>query len=394
MIRLQFRQKKRNILIFSVLRFLTGKHGFNMKNLIYIFLCIFTCNLYAAEFKLTILGPEATTEAYQYNNVIAINDNGQVLGTQMIDLNEKFLFVHDPHTGFDFVEEKDHWLYPLTINNSEQVLGVAATDSSQIFLWSDLLGFRWINVFDADLVTAVDLNDAGQVIGIYDKNSEIRPFLWEDEALVDMGPGSNFAKKFEDIGYHIMDIVLSSINNKGELTGRFSYGEYNKKKRKYVVAGTQAFYFDGEIHLLPLKNCFPIQVNNSGVVLIESNENHSSTYLWDINNGLRIIHNFIGYSINDSSVILGKKRNQSNYLAQDTPAVWREGVITTLAELLGVTDINCLTSTTSGKFRIDDLTDFVDINNLNQIACIGHAWGDISVNRYACILEPFMEDAP
>jgi hypothetical protein len=167
-----------------------------------------------------------------------------------------------------------------------------------------------------------------------------------------MSENSDFAKQFENLGFHIMDIKLKAINNKGELAGYFEFGKYNEKKKSFVRAGYKTFFWDGNPHILPLNSDsdYPevVKLNYNGVVLVRdntwnrlNNQNIQTTYLWDIENGIRIIDDFYGYNLNDSSTVLGFQKKYTycrDYV--EIPAIWKDGYCITLSELLGVSDIH------------------------------------------------------
>ncbi len=352
--------------------------------------CLLSCIAFAEEYTLSLLGVESMTEAQC--SVTAINDKGQVLGRyeECHPNNKSKIYIYDNKNGLILIDSKDQWIYPITMNNAGQVLGSGGNDKP--FVWSKVLGIRWLDIFNSTSVKANDLNDLGQIIGSYSPvgSNTRKPFLWDYGVVTDMGPGSEFGQKIEALGYHVMEIQLMSINNKGEIAGYFAYGKFNEKKKKYVQVAKEAFFWDGDMHILQLpqnRNLVyrdeeaSIKVNNLGTVMIPSD---CSTYLWDLREGLRVIDNFIGLAFNDSNILLGRTKTMHEGVCFWTPSIWKDGAIIELTELLGVSDINQMSPLYSDNYGIENLSNFSDINNKGQIPCVGSIWGD----SYPCLIEP------
>lgn len=350
----------------------------------FIFIVVFGC-VNAAEYKPQILPLNVVDAACQPKS---INDYGTMVLGYIDNPYHSKMCIFDKMRGMKIIESKGQSIHPIAINNLGQVLG----SSYKTFLWSELIGIRYLNVFDSDYNNGIDLNDWGQIIGEYrPKNSDCseprRPFLWDNGCVTDMGVGSEFCKQFEVLGYHVMNVTLTSINNNGEIAGYFYYGKINDKKKKYVTLGVKVFFWDGNVHILPLSIPYPPVVekmNNKGAVLIGVN---SGSYLWDRDNGLKPILDFWGDSLNDSTVMLGKQLKSKFDEPVYLPAIWKDGNIITLDGLLGVDDVNNMSPTYSETYEIECLTDFIDINNKDQIGCSASIWKE----NYPCILEPLLE---
>ena len=190
------------------------------------------------------------------------------------------------------------------------------------------------------------MNDVGQIVGRYrikESDSIERPFLYSNGVASDMGTQSDLALQLENLGFHVIDIELTSINNRGEITGSFEYGKFNAMKKKFVKIGCLPFFWNGTAHVLPFSKPFQsnvgVKLNNKGICLISTDE---ETYLWDIESGLKQIQNFDGRLINDSSLIYGQLRvyNASGTDWKWIPAIWKNDKIVSIAELLDVSAIN------------------------------------------------------
>lgn len=346
------------------------------------FIFIFVCfvNLRAADYEAKILPINMVDTECRLQS---LNDNGVILLSYKDNTYHSKICIYDDINGINVIESKGESVLPIAINNSRQILG----NSSKTFLWSRTLGIRYLDIFDSNYNYGIDLNDWGQIIGAYrSSNSDVcasyRPFFWDNASVIDMGPGSEFCKLFEPLGYHVMDINLTSINNNGEIAGHFSYGKFNEKKKKFVPVGQKIFFWDGDIHILPLSihnHGYPqvVKINNKGTLLVQIN---SSTYLWNCENGLQVIPNFLGKKLNDSCIILGNIYPSYDF---DVPAIWKDGTFITLAELLEIENINMMAPVYSDNYRIEKLIDFIDINNKNQIGCSAVIWNEI----YPCLID-------
>ena len=202
-----------------------------------------------------------------------------------------------------------------------------------------------------------------------------------------MGPGSEFAQKFEAIGFHVMNIKLTSLNNKGEITGHFTVGKYNAKQNRYVEIGKRLpFYWNGSINIIPLPKKMDIsqmKLNNTGSVLIND---EFKTYLWNIENGLQVISDFHGYDFNDSNVILGELYDDDEDRVY--PAIWKKGSFTKISELLNKKDLSDLAPAYSDSFEVEEIKNISGINNKGQIVAMGSVWGE----WHPCIIEPIEQE--
>lgn len=366
-----------------------------MKMLISMALCLFTFAAQAAEYTVSLIGTE--TYANTQWEATGINDKGQIFGTCQVNLYSQSvstIFLFDKKSNINFIRDEDYgWIYPVTVNNGSQIIGYG----QRPFIWSKALGFHSLDIFNSINLQLTDLNDLGQIIGSYYvdaygdpkilpyppvQSSEERPFLWDNGIAKDMGWGSEFAQQIEALGYHVMGITLMSINNKGELAGCFHFGKYNEKQQRFVSAGYRTFFWDGDIHEISLPTSlqyqpYRMQLNNRGVVLLRTD---NESYLWSLEKGLQPLVGFNGDKLNDSSVVLGYK----NDISGGVPAIWREGNVTTIADLLGVENIYNMAPPYSDNYAIERLDSIVDLNNNGQIVCNGWLWGE----RHPCLLEP------
>ncbi len=352
---------------------------------------------HAYEYKLSLIGAESLVgdKSDIHWEVDGITSNGYIFGRRW-EKNEYHtcfqgrIYIFNEKSGFTDIETP-YFFQKCAMNNAGQLIG---TKDNKLFIWSKTLGERSLDIDSAPNGPLV-FNDLGQLIGDYKNtyNGKVwlySSFIWDNGILTIVDSESEFAKQFEPLGYHVMGIRLMAINNRGELAGHISYGKYHEKQKKYVVTGNLAFFWNGEIHTLPLplKEAHEIKkmaINNQSNVLIKTDH---ETYLWNLQDGLKLIPNFIGDAINDNNTIVGFIGDNGNLSDESdipvTPAIWDNGKIIKIADLLGVEDCNNMAPSFSDAYAVEAISRITSINNKGQMVCKGLIWG----NWYPCVLEP------
>ena len=340
---------------------------------------------YSAEYRVSPIGTEIFNNIkWEYST--SIDEKGQVLGSFWDNQkNSGGMFFRDTHSGVILITTTADQVYgrlsPIALNNKSQILSNGYRGGGYgPFLWTKSFGLQKIDVFNSSNCQGTDLNDRGQIIGWYQRSDgSRRPFLWDNNIITDMGIESDFSLQLESLGYHVLDITLLSINNKGEIAGYFTYGKFNSKKQTYIQAGFVPFFWNGEAYEISSESSLKyapqiMKVNNNGVVLMQSNY---TTYYWNIENGMKIISDFDAVDFNDSLVMIGymKKFDLSGNW-DGCPAIWKDGVIVSLAELLDVEDIYNISPPFSDNYEVEKITSIKAINNKGQILCSGQLWGD------------------
>ena len=226
-----------------------------MKKIVFVLICFASFMIHffsiANEYKISIIGTEIIPGIQWI--VKGINDKGQVFGGYQDYKNQKYVaFLSETKGGISLIEQSNHTYqgYYLVANNNAQVVGVwNGGPGNNNFIWSKALGVRPLEIFGTH-IRPFALNDLGQLIGTYFDYSSYKEkaFLWDNGVLSDMSENSEFAEMFYALGYHVIDLVLTSINNKGELCGYFCFGKYNEKQKKYVKVGYKSFFWD-EVHI-------------------------------------------------------------------------------------------------------------------------------------------------
>jgi probable HAF family extracellular repeat protein len=294
------------------------------------------------------------------------------------------------------------------INDVGQVVGEAQTSSGQwhAFIWDATNGMQDIGALGTDNSMACDINNSGTVVGRYTNFPE-KAFIWDK---------TNGMRPLQDDNYRS---EAWSINDKGKIGG-FSGATGNSLVASYWDA-------DGSLHHLATGYSFVRGINNLGQMgggsgsqiafwendntmqLVGTGQAHGindlgwlvgSTdpsnpphgFVWDKNNGLRII-----------SPNLQSNNNAVNNLGQvvgeeyDGPeGGWAYGWYAFLwEEEKGLTRLDNLIEYATTPYMNWRLNNVFDINNSGQI--VGAGWHDNMIQDYdtqhAFLLTPIPEPA-
>lgn len=342
--------------------------------------CFFSCFCKASEYEVSLLGLESIPNVHCHP--YSMNDKGQIIGMYREDnCQGSKIFLFDPNEGLTLIEVKDkpQVLIPIKVNNNGQILGHSdpSMGTETLFIWDKILGFHYLNIFNFSFdIKTSDFNDLGQVIGTYlpRGSAQPHPCLWDNGIITDLGIGSEFVQHIENLGFHVSDIKITSINNNGHLVGYFRYGKYNEKKKQYVDIGYKIFFWDKDMHILPIESRYAfrnVKINNIGSILISDG---CTTYLCDIQNNIKTFQNFMGLKLNDKNTILGERIVSNNY--ETEIQLYRNEVFNSLSELLGVVDVKNIAPPYSDTYELESISFVYEINNNEQILGSGVIWGD------------------
>lgn len=167
---------------------------------------------------------------------IDINDKGEVLATYLArDALTGQLFsrafvasarndgIGDAATGHRLTELPE--AVPRALNNRGQVVGIARHQGHQeAFVWDAQAGARPLGTLDCGISTAVDINDAGQVIGT--SCTAATNFYYDDES--GMVPLESLMDPDDPLRAKYGQITVLKINAKGQIaaTAPRSTGRY------------------------------------------------------------------------------------------------------------------------------------------------------------------------
>ncbi|MFV0339395.1 MAG: hypothetical protein ACK5MA_02015, partial [Parachlamydiaceae bacterium] len=311
------------------------------------------------------------------------NDLGRMVGSYRQDQCILKMFILDPEKGVQLVSQKKKSLNPIKINNANEIL--ADSDS----IWSESSGFSSLEIPEGFYIQCLELNDHGQIIGSYRQKgaSDCRPFKWDNGKVFDLGPGSDFAKGFDDIGLYPIKIEVKDINNQGHIVGKVHYGKYNELTGKYVKVGCCNFFWNESFHLIKISNCGifeTMKLNEEDDVLLCDGSSKYQTFIWNLKSNLQKVDRFRGIDFNDHRIIIGFAQvEQKGGQLKIVPGVFVNDKTYTIAELLGVDDVKWLTTPYSDHYEAEKLIRLVAINNMDQIAAECTVWDDI----YPCILQ-------
>lgn len=350
--------------------------------------CFIKLSLTCAEYSANFIGTESLSTVC--SACFDMNNEEQFSGVS----DSKILFI-DKNNGIYFLDKKDikdsngnslgiyDYFGNTLINNDEKLVCSCSRGS---FTFDKKSGIQWIK----GIHNVIAVNDFDQIIA-ETNSSPRRPCLWNNGEIIDMGLGSELSQQIEYHGYHVMNINLKAINNNGEIAGTFEYGKFNEKNKKWYQIGSQPFFWNGYAHIISISGISlhgaTVKLNNQGVVMIPSWDNNEvKTFLWDIHNGLQQIRGFSGSDLNDTGWILGRMVIGKDDHGEDkyAEALWRDGMATSLEELLSIKDLDNLSPRYSDSYSIERIYNFRKINNKGHILCDGQLWGE----AHPCILMP------
>jgi hypothetical protein len=361
--------------------------------MIRIFLFAIASIISAAEYKIVPLGtsnlsgekfPDSFENHAKKHSVI--NDNGCLCSFSGSNLylskkNGELMFLG----GITYTYSQNN-----LINNRNQVV---FPQNYCMYIWDSESGLRLIDKISGGSCNSMHiaaLNDQGQLVG---RSNDGHAFFWDNGNRTDMGIHSSFAEHFRNLGYCVTDIVLTALNNNGEIAGYFSYGKYNERKRETVTLGKKPFFWNGKLHVIDLpfypehwtnyEGIESVQLNNKGYVVISFQQENHHTFLWHSKEKVKHLQGFRAVSINDSNTILGYSYTASN----DRWKVWHKDTYTPVSKLLGQATLANLASPYSDSYDVEVLDHLVQINNKGQILALGRIWGE----WHPCIIEPVSE---
>ena len=198
---------------------------------------------------------------------------------------------------------------PEAINNRGE-LAVNAWDNQGwqgAIYWSARTGF--VEVTPGRISGAVDINDQGRVVGIYNdpKDNSTHGFVWSarDRELVDLG---SFAPV--------------DINNKGLMLGQCW-----EPATPYVPH--YCLYDDGEFYPLPAEASQPQHINDRGVVVgyLDAEPGRLGAFTWSRRESLSLLAvppgfvEGLGRAINDRGTVFGSMTSDPDF-GSDVATLW------------------------------------------------------------------------
>ena len=258
----------------------------------------------------------------RYNQVMAINDSGQVAGGSLTPNRKMHAFIWSPESGITDLNplSNDH-SWATGINNSGQAVGYSHTsgEPSQIFFWSPESGMIDICTLDSGSpqVKNFAINDVGQVIFFSMSGS----FLWTEEAgMQDLSAiaGRRFRSR--------------AINNAGQIAGDV----YEGSARPAALLEP-----NGELIILGLlPGCDSSEasaINNRGQVVGRSWKlapgiSISKSFIWDPGTGMVDLNSLValpaGFMLGSPSKIFDDGRIVCTMY---TPNGYRKALLTPVA---------------------------------------------------------------
>jgi probable HAF family extracellular repeat protein len=291
----------------------------------------------------------------------SLNEYGEIVGfVDVNDIKKPFLYKNGTIRK---LEELDVDL-PTPYYNSGPYVGpyytdILTNDLGYIFLFYYYPHYSiFISIYklgekiDLDF-QAEDTNNKGEVVGEH--------YLWKDGEKIDL----NFIN-----GQQIY-FVASSINDKGQIAGRYYNYDHNIVPAIWengVITELECPSYEDRGELFYYK-CFPIDINNKKQVVGLG----GGACMWDENGKFRSLGGGIAFAINDNGQIVGNSMDDPPR-TPDYAFLYQNGKEFNLNDLL----------TENSEFTY--LYSALDINNKGQIVGNGIIRG--SSNTYAFIMTP------
>lgn len=241
-------------------------------NKISIFFFAMVCFCFTAyatpKYELVDLGLQESDRS----EALAINDNGQIVGTYWIQ-GKKYFFIWSKKTGISLIDLPETSTV-VVLNNFGQIAGNYKNHSGNKrgFFWDPCCGFFDIGSLGGNFTRVYDMNDFGQVVGKSETSShslitgknERHAYLWQVGVMTDLGTLTS-----GDLGLAGDESAAFGINNHGITIGSSNCTVMHKGKpirselRATIWVNGQIEEFDssfeGEIRLQ--------SINNDGFIL-------------------------------------------------------------------------------------------------------------------------------
>ncbi len=203
-----------------------------------VFLFVIASSILCAEdfpkYRMVDLGLFGTDQS----SAIAINENGQVLGTCKEGACN-FIFLWDALTGLKLIDLPDDYRsWELKLNNKCQIVGTSYSEFIyRVFLWDPSLGF-WELESSKNSIEVAAFNDMGQVL----------EQVGDQIFLLDHGKKTNLTVLFkEQVPGNWSSFHAVSLNNHGHV----AFNAYKSNASEYDTFGQRSFLWkDGQFKMI------------------------------------------------------------------------------------------------------------------------------------------------
>ena len=334
------------------------------KVILFFFLCLFSTNSYAVEYK---IANQYHADDFDNASITGLGNNGRIYGNYPLRSKwnyDKKPFYFDLSSGFNIYNLGNN-VELKSFSPNGHMLGYNQTKYNFVFV-DELSGIQKIKFTDSDETFEVKvMNDNGQILGTggfcrenIHRHFYKKCYIWDHGNTTEIT--SEIDKCFTISFPGASSVQLDSFNNKGTYVGNF-YNLFNPKDthKIFVYKDKQIFVTPTIQHPGTIPN--PLMINNKDEVLISVCKD---SYIWNyFDDKLEKIYDFLALKINDSSTIIGYIVSfEKNWLSVEKPAIWKEGKVIPLLELLDTEDVKTITED-SDEERIK----IVDINNHGDI---------------------------
>lgn len=266
--------------------------------------------------------------ALGFTRVAAINDKGQVLGTD----KQNRICIWDKQDGLTVLNiPKEASCFAETFNNSGQIAGTfqTANRQSHAFIWDANNGLVDLGTLGGRTSQTSAMNDSGQVIGFSrDPNGQLHSFFWDtDTGILDLSASTNDPNRF---------LRALGINNVGTVVG------YTRNRRGFTAVAWDSDKGLVRLAMPPGSNSMACRISHNGKIAgwRTAKHNYRNLIIWDDPNNYRD---------------LGRIRKDA------FPFIWS---INDAGQIIGVVYRRTMFSHRRSAFFFSDETGFIDIGDL------------------------------
>jgi len=230
------------------------------------------------------------------SQAVAINEKGQVVGYSETSDYEEHAFIWENGVMKDLGTLGGFSSRALAINGKGQVVGISdtANNKSHAFIWENGV-MKDMGTLGGSWAKAEAINEKGQVVGesLIAGDSQEHAFIWENGVMTDLGTLGGATSTAVD------------INEKGQVLGNSDTA--NKKRHVFI-------WKNGLMNDLGTLeeggNSYAVAINENGQVIGHSgtSNNEYNTFIWE--NGLmKDLGLAYAYDINENGQVVGYLHN-------------------------------------------------------------------------------------
>jgi len=222
--------------------------------------------LSASTYKFVDLGLQESDQS----EAVAVNDNGQIVGSYWM-YGTKYFFIWEEKEGISLIDLPETAVITV-LNNVGEIAGNYKNETgiNRGFIWDPDQGFSDIGTLGGSFTYIYDMNDFRQIVGVsestkislVDGQQEQKAFLWENNAMIDLGALTGA------LGLSGDRSLATSINNLGQIIG--TSNSHILHKRKFIRTNNRSVFWQGGVieeidpDIEPQYRAWSFSINNQG----------------------------------------------------------------------------------------------------------------------------------